>query len=210
MSWEATCCFNRLRDFHVIIPRCYKDVFINSFFFCASRLWNFWPVEGFLWLMISMAFKSRVNTVQPETKYSNIQIGSQDSVYSCWQFEDIGTPLYCIFCNASMLFLLICVYWDRYIVICFRELLRWSWNMCACTITDEGVKKSLQNSWISKKLLYIFNLIMEQILFQCLCSVELKGTSGASKVKTKMLTWWTNILLKNYDQLISISMIISN
>ena len=60
--------------------------------------------------------------------------------------------------------------------------------MCACTITYEGVKKSLQNSWINKKLLYIFNLILEQILFQCLCSVELKDTRGASKVKTKMLT----------------------
>ena len=63
--------------------------------------------------------------------------------------------------------------------------------MCACTITDEDVKKSLQNSWINKKLLYIFNLILEQILFQCLCSVELKDTRGASKVKTKMLTQWT-------------------
>ena len=61
--------------------------------------------------------------------------------------------------------------------------------MCACTITDEDVKKSLQNSWINKKLLYIFNLIMEQILFQCLCSIELKDTRGVSKVKTKMLTW---------------------
>ena len=32
--------FDRLYDFSVTIPRCYKDVYLNSFFPCTARLWN--------------------------------------------------------------------------------------------------------------------------------------------------------------------------
>ena len=30
----------RLHDFSVTIPRCYKDVYVNSFFPHTARLWN--------------------------------------------------------------------------------------------------------------------------------------------------------------------------
>ena len=31
---------DRLHDFSVTIPRCYKDVYVNSFFPCTAKLWN--------------------------------------------------------------------------------------------------------------------------------------------------------------------------
>ena len=55
-----------------------------------------------------------------------------------------------------MLFLSMCIYWDRDIVICFKEVLK-----------DPNV-----------------NLIMEQFKLQCLCSVEPKDASETSKIKT--------------------------
>ena len=38
---------DRLHDFSVTIPRCYKDVYVNSFFPCTARLWNSLPIECF-------------------------------------------------------------------------------------------------------------------------------------------------------------------
>ena len=38
---------DRLHDFSVIIPRCYKDVCIKSFFCRTARLWNSLPLECF-------------------------------------------------------------------------------------------------------------------------------------------------------------------
>ena len=35
---------DRLHDFSVNIPRCDKDVYVNSFFTRTARLWNFLPV----------------------------------------------------------------------------------------------------------------------------------------------------------------------
>ena len=61
-------------------------------------------------------------------------------------------------CNAAMLFLAMCIYWDRDIVICFKEVLKYR-NV---------------------------NLILEQIKLQCLCSVEPKDASGTSKIKIKI------------------------
>ena len=57
-----------------------------------------------------------------------------------------------------MLFLLMCIYWDRDILICFKEVVK-----------DPKIK-----------------LIMEQIKLQCHCSVEPKDVSGTSKIKTKL------------------------
>ena len=57
-----------------------------------------------------------------------------------------------------MLFLQMCIYWDRNIVICFKEVLK-----------DPNV-----------------NLIMEQIKLQCLCSAKQKDISGTSKIKSKL------------------------
>ena len=35
---RSTCYSDRLHDFSVTIPRCYKDVYVNSFFPCTARL----------------------------------------------------------------------------------------------------------------------------------------------------------------------------
>ena len=37
---RSTCYSDRLHDFSVTIPRCYKDVYVNSFFPRTARLWN--------------------------------------------------------------------------------------------------------------------------------------------------------------------------
>ena len=36
---------DRLYDFSVTIPRCFKDVYVNSFFPHTARLWNSLPIE---------------------------------------------------------------------------------------------------------------------------------------------------------------------
>ena len=35
---NSTCYSDRFQDFSVTIPRCYKDVYVNSFFPCTARL----------------------------------------------------------------------------------------------------------------------------------------------------------------------------
>ena len=39
---------DRLHDFSVTIPRCYKDVYVNSFFPRTARLWNSLPIYRML------------------------------------------------------------------------------------------------------------------------------------------------------------------
>ena len=38
---------DRLHDFSVTMTRCYKDVYVNSFFPCTAKLWNSLPIEYF-------------------------------------------------------------------------------------------------------------------------------------------------------------------
>ena len=38
---------DRSHDFSVTIPRCYKDIYVNSFFRRTARLWNYPPIECF-------------------------------------------------------------------------------------------------------------------------------------------------------------------
>ena len=52
---------DRLHDFSVTIPRCYKDVFVDSFFPCAARLCNSLPIECFLLTYDLSGFKSTMN-----------------------------------------------------------------------------------------------------------------------------------------------------
>ena len=52
---------DRLHDFSVIIPRCYIDVYVNSFFPRAARLWNSLPIEYFPLTYHLNGFKSRLN-----------------------------------------------------------------------------------------------------------------------------------------------------
>ena len=51
----------RLHDISVNIPRCYKDVYVNSFFLWAARPWNSWPKECFPLTFDLKGFKSRIN-----------------------------------------------------------------------------------------------------------------------------------------------------
>ena len=39
-----TCYSDRLHDFSVTIPRCYKDDYVNSFFTCTAKLLNYLPI----------------------------------------------------------------------------------------------------------------------------------------------------------------------
>ena len=44
---RSTCSSDRLHDFSVTIPRCYKDIYVKSLFSRIARLWNSLPVERF-------------------------------------------------------------------------------------------------------------------------------------------------------------------
>ena len=52
---------DRLHDFSVTIPRCYKDVYVNSFFRRTARLWNSLPIECFPLTYDLNGFKSRIS-----------------------------------------------------------------------------------------------------------------------------------------------------
>ena len=52
---------DRLHDFSISIPRCYKDVYVNSFFPRMAQLWNSLPVECFPLTYDHGGFKSRIN-----------------------------------------------------------------------------------------------------------------------------------------------------
>ena len=44
---RSTHCSDRLCEYSVTIPRCYKDIYVNSLFPCTARLWNSVPIEWF-------------------------------------------------------------------------------------------------------------------------------------------------------------------
>ena len=61
-SWGSSTRYSdRLHDFSVTIPRCYKDVYVNSFFPCTARLWTSLPIECFPLIYDLSGFKSRIN-----------------------------------------------------------------------------------------------------------------------------------------------------
>ena len=53
---RSTCYSDRLHDFSVAIPRCYKDVFP-----LRAKLWNSLPIECFPLTYDLSGFKSRIN-----------------------------------------------------------------------------------------------------------------------------------------------------
>ena len=59
--WRSTRYSDRLHDFFVIIPRCYTDVYVNSFFPRMAKLWNSLPIECFPLTYHLSGFKSRIN-----------------------------------------------------------------------------------------------------------------------------------------------------
>ena len=52
---------DRLHDFSVTISRCYKDVYVNSFFPRTAKLWNSLPIECFPLTYDLSGFKFRIN-----------------------------------------------------------------------------------------------------------------------------------------------------
>ena len=54
---------DRLHDFSVTIPKCYKDVYVNSFFHRTARLWNSLPIKCFPLTYDLTGFKSRINRI---------------------------------------------------------------------------------------------------------------------------------------------------
>ena len=50
-----------MHDFSVTIPRCYKDVYVNSFFPCTARLWNSLPVDCFPLICDLSGIESRIS-----------------------------------------------------------------------------------------------------------------------------------------------------
>ena len=52
---------DRLHDFCVTIPKCYKDVYVNSFFPRTARPWNSLPIECFPLAYDLSGFKFRIN-----------------------------------------------------------------------------------------------------------------------------------------------------
>ena len=52
---------DRLHDFSVTIPRCYKDVYVNNFFPHTARLYNSLSIEFFPLTYDLNGFKSRIN-----------------------------------------------------------------------------------------------------------------------------------------------------
>ena len=52
---------DRLHDFSVTIPRCCKDVYVNSFFPCTARLWNYLPKEYFPLTFNLSGLKFKIN-----------------------------------------------------------------------------------------------------------------------------------------------------
>ena len=60
-SWgRSTHYSDRLHDFSVAIPRCYKYVYFNGFFSCTARLWNSLPMKFFPLTYDLSGFKSRI------------------------------------------------------------------------------------------------------------------------------------------------------
>ena len=58
---RSTCYSDRLDDFSVTIPRCYKDVYVRDFFYGTARPWNSLPIECFFLTCNLSGFKSRIN-----------------------------------------------------------------------------------------------------------------------------------------------------
>ena len=59
--WRSTCFSDRWHDFSVSFSRCYKDVYVNSFFPRTARFWNSLPTECFPLNYDLSGFKSRIS-----------------------------------------------------------------------------------------------------------------------------------------------------
>ena len=61
-SWRSSTRYSdRLHEFSVMIPKCYEDVYVNSFLPYTARPWNSLPKECFPLTYDLNGFKSRIN-----------------------------------------------------------------------------------------------------------------------------------------------------
>ena len=60
-SWGRSTCSDRLHDFSVTIPICYKAVYVSSFFPRTGRFWNSVPIECLPLIYDLSGFKSRTS-----------------------------------------------------------------------------------------------------------------------------------------------------
>ena len=58
---RSICYSDRLHNFSGTICRCYKDIYVNSFFPRTAKLWNSLPIECFPLTHDLSEFKSRIN-----------------------------------------------------------------------------------------------------------------------------------------------------
>ena len=72
---RVTCYLNWFHDSLVIIPKCYKDVYVNSFFPDTARLQNYLPTESFPLTYDINNFKSRPN------KHFILSLGSLQTAF---------------------------------------------------------------------------------------------------------------------------------
>ena len=62
--WERSTRYSdKLHDFSVNIPRCYKDIYVNSFFPCTIKLWKLCLQNAFLWPMIFVALSPELSDI---------------------------------------------------------------------------------------------------------------------------------------------------
>ena len=61
MSERSAGYSNRLHDFSVTIPICYKDVHVKTFFSHTARLQSYLPIECFPLTYDLSGFQSRIN-----------------------------------------------------------------------------------------------------------------------------------------------------
>ena len=60
-SWEISTRYShKLHDFSVTIQNCHNDVYVNSFFPCTARFWNFFAIKCFPLIYDLNSFKSRI------------------------------------------------------------------------------------------------------------------------------------------------------
>ena len=75
---------DRLHDFSVTIPRCYKDVYVNSFFPRRAKLWNSLPIECFPLTYDLNGLKSRINNYLLQLQVLSKQIFCIVQSFTCF------------------------------------------------------------------------------------------------------------------------------
>ena len=74
---------DRLHDFSVATPRCYKDVYVNSFFPRTARLLNSLAKKCFPLTYDLIGFKSKIHRINPMPRSGCLALhGADQSTYN--------------------------------------------------------------------------------------------------------------------------------